>query len=99
VQAKGVGHRFTGEEAREAGRKGGRARWNGRTGAAKPRPSSRKPGETRGRPVDEGRRAEAVRLRAGGLTLAEIAERLGVTRQAVQQRLARAAGADRPEGK
>ena len=94
VQAKGVGHGFTSEDAREAGRKGGLARWKDRTATAMPRPSSRKPGETRGRPVDEGRRAAAVRLRAAGLTLAEIGERLGVTRQAVQQRLARAAGAE-----
>ena len=44
--------------------------------------------------MDEDRHAEAVRLRAAGLTLAQIGERLGVTRQAVQQRLARAAGAE-----
>jgi len=87
-----VGHRFTSEEAREAGRKGGLARWSGSTAAASHRPG-RRPGETRGRPVGEDRHAEAVRLRAAGLTLAEIGERLGVTRQAVQQRLARAAGA------
>jgi hypothetical protein len=43
-----------------------------------------------GRPVDACRRGEAVRLRTGGLTLAEIGRRLGgVTPQAVSQLLRR----------
>jgi hypothetical protein len=37
----------------------------------------------RGAPPDPARRREAVRLRAEGLTLAEVGKHLGVTRQAV----------------
>lgn len=42
-----------------------------------------------GRKPDPGRRAEIARLRARGLTMAEIGRRLGVTRQAVFDALAR----------
>ena len=98
--AKGLGHRFTPEEAERGSKNGGRARWQHRPGGhlalPKPRPG-RKPGQTRGRPADEGRRAEVMRLRGKGLTLAEIGRRLGVTRQAVAIMLARAV-ADGAEG-
>ena len=51
-----------------------------------------------GRAYESARRMLRART-PGGPNHRESAERLGVTRQAVQQRLARAAGADRPEGK
>jgi DNA invertase Pin-like site-specific DNA recombinase len=91
-----VAHEFTPEEAREAGKKGGRAWWRKRAGqvpAPAPRPG-RRPGQRRGRPTDDAKRAAVVRLRAEGLTLAEIGRRLGVSRQAVQVMLARARGAE-----
>ena len=100
---RGLAHTFTAEEQQRGSRAGGRARWQGRPGGhlamPKPRPSSRKPGETRGRPADEARRAEAVRLRVKGLTLAEIGRRMGVSRQAVQLMLSRAIGAAGTGGK
>ena len=96
AHTKGVAHEFGGEEARQAASAGGRARWQHRPGGhlamPKPRPSTRKPGEKRGRPADDSRRSEVVRLRAEGLTLAEIGRRLGVSRQAVQLMLSRVAG-------
>ena len=96
VHAAGAAHQFTAEEARRGGEAAGRARWKHRPGrhlaAPKPRPG-RKPGETRGRKADERKRAKVVRLRAAGLTLAEIGRKLGVSKQAVHLMLARAAGA------
>jgi len=98
AHAKGAAHEFGGEEAQQAASKGGRARWQHRPGGhlamPKPRASTRRPGERRGRQADVARRAEVVRLRAEGLTLAEIGRRLGVSRQAVQLMLARARGAE-----
>jgi general stress protein YciG len=98
AHAKGAAHQLSGDEARQAARKGGSARWENRPGGRlappRPRPSARKPGENRGRRPDEARRAEAARLRAEGLTLAEIGRRLGVKRQAVHEILRRVAGAD-----
>src|ERR1700757_703859 len=43
-----------------------------------------------GRKPDVGRRAEIARLRAGGLTLAEIGRRLGMSKQGVSAALAKA---------
>jgi hypothetical protein len=48
--------------------------------------------ERRGRRAQPGRRRQAARLRARGLTLAEIGRRLGVSRQAVQHLLRKATG-------
>ena len=45
--------------------------------------------ETRGRPHNQGRRAQILKLRAKGLTHTEIARRLRVTRQAVSAMLRR----------
>jgi hypothetical protein len=45
----------------------------------------------RGPAPDLGRRRAAARLRAGGLTLAEVGKRLGVTKQAVIALLRKAA--------
>ena len=110
--AKGTGHRFTPAESRKGARKGARmgaakgarARWENRPGGrlASPKPvQGRRPGETWGRKGDLAKQAEAVRLRAEGLTLAEIGRRLGVVKQTVHLMLARArwAEGDRPEEK
>ena len=48
-----------------------------------------KPDERRGRKPDAARRAKMLKLRSRGLSLAEIGERLGVTRQCVQITLAK----------
>jgi hypothetical protein len=50
--------------------------------------------ERRGRRPDAARHAEIVRLRADGLTQAEIGQRLGVTYQAVGETLRRIAAAE-----
>ena len=107
-QAKAAGHQFSQEERRKGSRKGapkgGSTRWENRPGGrlAPPGPvQGRRPGEKRGRWADLAKQAEAVRLRAEGLTLAEIGRRLGVVKQTVHLTLARARWAEvyRPEEK
>jgi len=83
MHAEGRGHKFTPEEARKAGRA------LKRKGPPPPWPE-RRSGQTRSSRPNDARRAEVARLQAEGLTLAEIGERLGVTRQAVQSMLDRA---------
>jgi hypothetical protein len=104
-QAKAAGHQFTPEERRKGSHKGapkgGSARRENRPGGrlAPPRPvQGRKPGEKRGRWADLAKQAEAVRLRAEGLTLAEIGRQLGVVKQTVHTMLARARWAAEAQG-
>jgi general stress protein YciG len=89
AHANGRAHEFTTEEARAAGRKGGkvpkaRAR-AARVAEAAARLVKASPrGRGRRSPATLARWAEMARLWAKGLTLAEIGERYGITRQAVQ---------------
>ena len=95
AHARGTAHTFTAEEARAAGRKGGRADRGTAAVASRLRVAeeARRQAEAaacghsdgRGRvtPGTLERRAEMARLWAAGLTLREIGERFGVTRQTV----------------
>ena len=91
--AKGTAHEFTAEEARAAGSKGGRANVGDRPTRVAEAAARQVVASPRGRgrltPEALARRAEMARLWAAGLTLAEIGQRFGVTRQAVAAALAK----------
>jgi hypothetical protein len=84
---RGTAHEFTAEEARAAGSKGGRANVGDRPArvaeAAARQAAACVSGQGRLTPATLARRAEMAELWAAGLTLAQIGERFGVTRQAV----------------